>query len=77
MATKTISITEEAYERLNRRKKERESFSEVINRLAGKQSLACFSGILSGKETSKLEAEIEKSRGASRERTNAVARDLQ
>jgi len=33
MATKTISLTEEAYERLKAHKREDESFSDVVNRL--------------------------------------------
>ena len=36
MATKTISIDTEAYERLKKRKKEGESFSEAIKRLVPK-----------------------------------------
>jgi predicted CopG family antitoxin len=36
MATKTISIDIEAYERLKKRKKEGESFSEAIKRLVPK-----------------------------------------
>lgn len=70
MSTKTISITEDAYERLNHRKKERESFSDVIKRITGKKSLADFAGILSEKEASELETGIAKSRKASRARMN-------
>ncbi len=70
MSTKTISITEDAYERLNHRKKERESFSDVIKRITGKKSLADFAGILSEKEASELETGIAKSRKALRARMN-------
>ena len=66
MGTKTISITEEAYNRLDSRKKERESFSEVINRLTGKGSLARFSGVFSKAEAEELGENIRKSRLASR-----------
>ena len=48
MATKTISITEDAYEYLAAAKKENESFSDVIERLLeGKRDLMSFAGILS------------------------------
>ena len=50
MATKTLSITEEAYERLSSKKRGKESFSEVINRITNKKSLLDFVGILSDKE---------------------------
>lgn len=33
MATKTISITDEAYERLKEHKRDDESFTDVVNRL--------------------------------------------
>ena len=36
MATKTISISEDSYNILLSRKKDKESFSEVIKKLAGK-----------------------------------------
>jgi len=62
MATKTISITEEAYERLKSRKSENESFSEVINRMTNKRPLSDFLGILNEKEADLLEKTIKRSR---------------
>ena len=62
MATKTISITEEAYERLKYRKNETESFSQVINRMTNKRELSDFFGILSREEADLLEKTIEKNR---------------
>ncbi|MEK6895067.1 MAG: antitoxin VapB family protein [Nanoarchaeota archaeon] len=59
MATKTISITEEAYMRLARlREREKESFSEVINRVTGKGKLRDIFGILSGKAGEEFERSI-------------------
>lgn len=37
MGTKSITITEEAYERLRAHKRPDESFTDVINRLAGSE----------------------------------------
>lgn len=37
MATKTITVTEDAYERLKAHKREDESFTDVILRLAGSE----------------------------------------
>lgn len=62
MATKTISITEEAYERLKVRKEKNESFTDVINRVTGKRSLLELAGILSEDDAEKMEEYIKKSR---------------
>ncbi len=72
MGTKTISITEEAYGRLDNRKKERESFSEVINRLTSKKSLTEFAGIFSKEEAKELEDNIKKGRAAATKRLERI-----
>ncbi|MFH1650139.1 MAG: antitoxin VapB family protein [Candidatus Woesearchaeota archaeon] len=54
MATKSITITTEAYDRLAARKRDKESFSDVIMRIAGGDSLFDLIGIISGKEAEEL-----------------------
>jgi len=60
MATKNISITEEAYILLLRRKlREKESFSEIITReFSGKEKLKQLFGILKGKKGEEFEKRI-------------------
>ena len=63
MATKNISITEEAYRRLASLKKRNESFSEIIMEITGKRAkLRDFHGILSGASADVLENSIRESR---------------
>ena len=62
MATKNISISEEAYRRLASLKQPNESFSIVITRLTGKRSLTGLFGVLSGKEAGRLERNFKKVR---------------
>lgn len=76
MATKTISLDEEAYERLKARKKEGESFSETVKRLAGERSWNEIAGILSEDEAADLEAAIEEGRTTSRERSDRLTAEL-
>ncbi len=54
MGTKTITITNEAYERLTTYKENKESFSDVIKKLTSKGSLFDLVGILSNKEAEEL-----------------------
>ena len=76
MATKTISLDEEAYERLRARKREGESFSDVVKRLAGERSWEEVAGIWAG-ETEDLEAAIEEGRERSRARRERLADEFQ
>ncbi len=65
MATKTISITKEAYDRLKMRKESGESFSDVIVRLTERKALSDFAGILapsSVKALSEAIAEVRRER---------------
>ncbi|ELY48901.1 antitoxin VapB family protein [Natronolimnohabitans innermongolicus] len=76
MATKTISLDEEAYERLKARKKEGESFSETVKRLAGERSWNEVTGILSEDEAADLEAAIDDGRTKSRDRSDRLTAEL-
>lgn len=80
MGTKTISLTEEAYERLKAAKKEGESFSDVVNRISPGVRLEEYWGILDEDAADELRetvAEGRDRRGAVRsERRERIAREL-
>ena len=72
MATKTLTITEEAYGRLQALKEGSESFSEVINKVTGKRSLMELAGILSKEEGKKLMNHIKEGRKRSIKRREEI-----
>lgn len=80
MGTKTISLTEEAYERLKAAKKEGESFSDVVNRISPGVRLEEYWGILDDDAADELRetvAEGRDRRGAVRsERRERIANEL-
>ncbi|MFB6138646.1 MAG: antitoxin VapB family protein [Halobacteriaceae archaeon] len=70
MTKRTISLDEEAYERLAARKCASESFSDVVKRLAGERSWTEVTGVLSDAEAAELEDALAEGRGRSRGRTD-------
>ena len=62
MATKTLTITEDAYERLAACKEEHESFSAVIKRVTGGHSLLNLVGVLSKNSAEELKKSVEETR---------------
>ena len=56
--SKCIRLSEEAYERLEGRKHEDETFSDVVCRLAGERSLLELAGILTDEEAEAVSAAI-------------------
>jgi predicted CopG family antitoxin len=60
--SKSIRLSEEAYERLAAHKRDDETFSEVVLRLAGERSLLELAGILSDEEADALRDAIDERR---------------
>lgn len=75
MLTKTISLDEEAYERLGAHERDGESFSDVVERIAGERSWTEVAGVLSGDEAAELEGTIREGRERSRERRERLGSD--
>lgn len=62
MATKTISLTEDAYLGLLSMKRPNESFSDVVRRLTGRGSLLDLCGILPREATEALAHNVDQNR---------------
>jgi len=74
MGTKTISITEEAYDALLREKKNKESFTETILRMtkkSGKISDSFGAWKMSDKEEKAITSELSKGWNSMQERISA------
>ena len=76
MGTKTVSLSDDAYERLAAEKREGESFSDVVRRLTEGVDLSEFHGILSDKTANDIEEHISESHGSHAERREKRRRRL-
>lgn len=74
--SKSIRLSEEAYERLEAHKRNDETFSDVVLRLAGERSLLELAGILSEEEADALENAIEDRRTRRRDELEGIAEDI-
>jgi predicted CopG family antitoxin len=62
MATKSITIKESAYEILKSRKKENESFSDLIERIGGRRPLIGLAEVTSREEGENIAEEVKETR---------------
>ena len=81
MGTKTVSLSDDAYERLRRLKKENESFSDVVRRITAKVSLRDFHGALGEETAEEIEDTIKENRKIHRKnhekKAEKIKKDLQ
>ncbi|KTG09550.1 hypothetical protein AUR64_14320 [Haloprofundus marisrubri] len=75
--SKSIRLSEEAYNRLAAHKEGDETFSEVVLRLAGERSLVELAGILSDEQADALEDAIEERRSRRHEDLEEITEELQ
>lgn len=70
---RNVRLTEEAYQRLKRRKRAGESFSDTVERIAGERSLLELSGIISEDEAAEMREAIRERERQSREHLDDLA----
>ena len=74
--SKRIRLSDDAYERLAAHKREDETFSDVVLRLASERSLLELAGILSDEEADALADAIEERRERRQAELDRVADEL-
>lgn len=73
---RNVRLTESAYGQLKRRKREGESFSDTVERIAGERSLLDLVGILTEEEGEAVRDAIKERDDASRDRLDRIAERL-
>lgn len=74
--SKNVRLSEEAYERLAAHKREGETFSDVVLRLAGERSLLDLAGILSDEEADALREAVAERRERRRTELEETAEEM-
>ncbi|WP_188974631.1 antitoxin VapB family protein [Halocalculus aciditolerans] len=74
--SKSIRLSDDAYERLEAHKREDETFSEAVLRLAGERSLLEIAGILSDEEACALRDAVAERRGRRRDELERIVDDV-
>jgi len=75
--SKSIRLSDDAYEHLAAHKREGETFSDVVLRLAGERSLLELAGILDDEEAVALRDAIEERRARREAELEEIARGMQ
>jgi len=76
MSTKTITLSQDAYDLLAGLKEAHESFSDVIRRRIAKKSITEFAGILTREEGKRVEQLIQQGRAHSLHRAKRIRKLL-
>lgn len=76
MGARNISISDEAYAKLAALKGQGESFTDVINRIAGKRSILDLAGLLTVKEAAEVRSNIREARAKSHKRLEQTTRRM-
>jgi predicted CopG family antitoxin len=76
MGTRNIAISEEAYERLKYLKKPGESFTELIERMTRRRSVADLAGLLTRSEGPEVKKRVSELRKASSRRLSEVEAEM-
>ena len=74
--SKSIRLSEDAYERLAAHKREDETFSDVVLRLAGERSLVELAGIHTDDEADAMREAVEERRARRSEDLESVADEM-
>jgi len=76
MSTKTISLSDSAYEKLKSLKGENESFSDFVNRIVSEANISEYHGVLSDETADEIEEMIEEKRERNRRRHRDRVEDI-
>ncbi|GAB7090713.1 hypothetical protein JCM18237_09840 [Halorubrum luteum] len=75
--SKSIRLSEDAYERLKAHKRDGETFSDVVLRLAGERSLLELAGVLSDAEAEAVREAVAERRERRRDELEEIAVEME